>query len=498
MQITKKLLFLFFSVLAIGAAVFLYVGNTGKSGTPEQEIVVAQENSTSPEFVPYFNAKTQDGAILLEWNSYTERADLSIHEKDGPSTTTTVDGSGVYQFDTGRHGKLYTFTLSYMDDNSDMQDMTLKRMFVKFDELPELMFLNIDTEDGITPICERYDPTLKMNVMNKEYKKATLNHETPLKIRIRGNSCVNRLKDSYKLSFDKKIDLLGLGEEYADTKWNLMGKSHAETYFGLQMGKAVGLEWQPRMRFVNLILNGEWMGVYILCESINAHPKRVALDQDGYLIEYDVHFRKSNSAFFASDLLNQQLRFIFKHPKILSQGDALYTKIVSQFETIDDAIRHDFTKIENLVDLDSFIAWELAHDMMGTQDATGSNMFFYKQNDNSKLKIGPLWDFDSIFMVKPNAHSVFWFTNTTYFPLLMNNQSVKDKYKAKYFAVAPSIEETMKSAMDKLKDIPGLQESFNLDGEVYGTYKSVDAEIDRLMMRLHERIQWLNSNIEKL
>ena len=119
-------------------------------------------------------------------------------------------------------------------------------------------------------------------------------------------------------------------------------------------------------------------------------------------------------------------------------------------------------------------------------------------NPENKLKMGPLWDFDSIFKMKDNEHSAFWNPKVTYFPFLMKNNAFKNRYKQKYLEVAPSIEEKMKSVMEKLKTIPGLEESKKLDAKIWSGYVSLDSEINELMGHLHERIKWLNEEIGKL
>ena len=419
-----------------------------------------------------FIVRTEDSVISMKWDVPAHKAILTILDNDGKSYVKNVKGSGKYVFRKGTHGDSYTFRLQYKDYNGKGFTKEYKRKFLEFNKLPKLMTLHIDTEDGRGPVFEKIkkpnEKLFGLTVINKNYKNAILNNKIPVKIRIRGNYNATHMNKSYKLSFQDKIDLLDLGEEYADKEWVLLGRSYVETYFGLELGKIVGMEWEPKMRFVNLMLNGDWKGLYILCESINRHPKHVVLDKDGFLIESDGYFWVNKGKSFKSSLLAEEVGFTFKYPKVTSKQDPRFSEIRQQIKQLDNAVRKNSHQIHNLIDLKTFVAWELAHEFMGTNDGYGSNMFFYKQNmdPKSKIKMGPLWDFDSLFLTKNNEHSAFWTFKSTYFPFLLKNSVFRKYYKQQYFAIAPTLEEKMTSVLENMKNIPGLKESWQLNDRI--------------------------------
>lgn len=462
-------------------------------------LFIQNEKSNSDIFL----AKTKDKVITLKWKLRVPNATLFISDSTGNKYTENVKGTGKYAFTKGTHGEMYTFNLEYTNNKKKKIHQEVKRLFLDFEKLPNLMTLYINTQDGKDPTCEEAPKTKGMKgstIINNDYKKAVMNDNISVRIKVRGNTSGLQRKKPYKLLFKEKIDLLELGEEYADREWYLISQAHLKTYFGLQMGKIVGMEWEPRMRFVNLMLNGDWKGLYILCEAINRHPKRIPLKKKGFLIESDAYFWNKKGIFFESPLIDNTLKFTFKYPKITSKFDPRALAIQKQIKKLDNAIKTKSPELSNLIDFNTFIAWEIAHEIMGTWDSCGGNKYFYKYNMNpeNKLKMGPLWDFDSIFKMKDNEHSAFWNPKVTYFPLLMKNNAFKNRYKQKYLEIAPSIEEKMKSVMEKLKTISGLEESKKLDAKVWGGYVSLDSEINELMGHLHERIKWLNEEIGKL
>ena len=116
----------------------------------------------------------------------------------------------------------------------------------------------------------------------------------------------------------------------------------------------------------------------------------------------------------------------------------------------------------------------------------------------SKIKMGPLWDFDSLFLTKNNEHSAFWTFKSTYFPFLLKNSVFRKYYKQQYFAIAPTLEEKMTSVLENMKNIPGLKESWQLNDRIEKRRRTLDNETDKMLWNLHDRIEWLNEQIKKL
>ena len=119
-------------------------------------------------------------------------------------------------------------------------------------------------------------------------------------IRVRGNSTVTENEKPYRIKFEEKQNLLGLhaGEKYKNwvllrTFWNL-----APDYMALNLAKTIfgGQYYSSDCMFVNLYLNGESKGIYLLCEQNQAgqgrmevyEPKKGELQTDiGYVLELD-------------------------------------------------------------------------------------------------------------------------------------------------------------------------------------------------------------------
>ena len=79
---------------------------------------------------------------------------------------------------------------------------------------------------------------------------------------------------------------------------------------------------------------------------------------------------------------------------------------------------------DNYIDVNSWARWLIAHDILGTWDACGSNMYItkYDNTNYTKLMMGNLWDFDSNYINSENFASTH-FTPSYYFYKLLSNSN---------------------------------------------------------------------------
>ncbi len=134
-------------------------------------------------------------------------------------------------------------------------------------------------------------------------------------VKVRGNSSANDTVLPYRIKFKEKQNMLGLhdGKEYKSwvllkSNWNLipdfMALSLAEEIFD-------GKYYSSDCTYVNLYINGEFEGIYLLCEHTQAADDRVDVYEPkedekhtdiGYLIELDNYAGEDpNEPFFELD-----------------------------------------------------------------------------------------------------------------------------------------------------------------------------------------------------
>lgn len=106
----------------------------------------------------------------------------------------------------------------------------------------------------------------------------TLHMDALSRIRIRGNSTTLFAKKAYQIKLDAKADLLGMGK--AKT-WvllaNVIDGTLPRNTLALNLTRAAGLPFSSPCRAVDVYLNGEYKGNYLLCEKVQIGKERIAI-----------------------------------------------------------------------------------------------------------------------------------------------------------------------------------------------------------------------------
>jgi hypothetical protein len=120
-------------------------------------------------------------------------------------------------------------------------------------------------------------------------------------VKVRGNSTADQGDEkSYRIKFEKKQGMLGLHEGQKFKSWVLMRSfwNLAPDHMGFELAKAIfdGKYYSSDSCYVNLYINGDYKGVYLLCEQNQATKGRVEVHEPkadeygadiGYFIEMD-------------------------------------------------------------------------------------------------------------------------------------------------------------------------------------------------------------------
>ena len=189
---------------------------------------------------------------------------------DAISYSWTVDGVGVGS------GATYTPT-----ENDLMKWIAVKvvcgsdsataQMF--FSELP-VVYINTEGGQAITSKETYIDATLTVQGNETYNSKTTKLYNGATEIRGRGNSTWSQPKKPYRLKLDKKTDLLGMGKS---KHWvllaNYLDESLLRNTLAYNLSGAMGME-QMATVFVDVVLNGDFVGNYQLCENIRVDPTR--------------------------------------------------------------------------------------------------------------------------------------------------------------------------------------------------------------------------------
>ena len=227
-------------------------------------------------------------------------------------------------------------------------------------------------------------------------------------IRGRGNSTWNLAKKPYKLKFLNKEKFLGKGYAKAK-KWTLLANAGDKTMIRNAVTSALGeftnLIFNPAYKFVDMVLNGNYVGTYQISDQIDVRPHRVNIEEQpypitdttdisgGYLLEVD-GFKDGN--YFIS---NNKAPVTIHYPD-QDEIDSRQTAYIRNYinNTFEPSLfSENFTNKETgyraFVDTVSLINWYLCTEISANIDGFWST-YCYKEKGDQRLFWGPLWDYD--------------------------------------------------------------------------------------------------------
>lgn len=223
---------------------------------------------------------------------------------------------------------------------------------------------------------------------------------TGMTIKVRGNtSALVSNKWPYKIKLQKKADLLCRGNDsiYKDKEWLLIRDENIRNMIGLKINELLKMQWTPAFRYVNVIMNGSYEGVYMLIESVKRKPKsRLDVSETGYIAEFDPYWW-SESKYVESHLTWipwLYMNYTFKYPDKDDITDEQLEYFAHFINKVEESLS-DGT-YSKYIDVESFARWMLARDILGNSDGAGSNIYLTKYDDtsDSKLMMGNLWDLE--------------------------------------------------------------------------------------------------------
>lgn len=247
----------------------------------------------------------------------------------------------------------------------------------------------------------------------------------------RGNSTWEFEKKPYALKLKEDQPLCGLRKS---DRWRLLALwnegSRMSDKIAMDLAQELGLPYSVQGTWVDLYLNGEYRGIYLLTESVTVGTGRVDIhnleesnrqknasieagtvcayeEEDnkgfllengsetdgGYLIEKDhpKHWEAEESGF----CLSRGDHFTINAPQHASKEQVAYIK--DYVEEIDALVQDMDSAVWEKLDITSFAGRFLVDEIALEVDTGSTSMYFYKDRDDEKLYSGPAWDYDRAF-----------------------------------------------------------------------------------------------------
>jgi hypothetical protein len=215
-----------------------------------------------------------------------------------------------------------------------------------------------------------------------------------------------------------EASLLGMP---AESEWILVAAYHDKSLMrdglGYWLNRQTG-KYAPRFQFCEVILNDEYIGVYVLTEKIKRGSNRINIQAagttgnnltGGYIIKIDRESTQANdgwsSTFQPPNRSGDQaifFRYVSPRASDISNPQKEYIRqFIADFETA--LVAPNFTNpgqgYARLIDMDSFIDYLLLSEVSKNPEAYRLNTYLYKvrQSSGNRLFMGPGWNYGIAF-----------------------------------------------------------------------------------------------------
>ena len=361
-------------------------------------------------------------------------------------------------------------------------------------------------------------------------------------IRGRGNSTWMVEKKPYKVKLDKKADLLGMG---ANKHWVLLANyydiSMLRNKITYWLGKELGMKYTPKCEFVDVMMNGVYLGSYYLSEQVRVGSSRVDIDDleeneetknatelpmisGGYLLAMSPYSEAQGKS-FTTDKNNT---FLIERPSFEDYENETQVQYIKNYmQKTEDAIYgEDFKDSEGVsytkyMDIDSAIDYYLMQEISMNGDAFCSTSTYLYKKRNGKLYWGPLWDFDFVAWgateYTENYVEGFVQTNNTWFSRLLEDPVFCEKLRKRWPAFKEKLLEAAGDGgqIDKYSERQQTSQKYNYAywkkfSDIYsqwfdeelgmgnGPVITYDNEVARLKTWIQQRVAWIDENLDTL
>lgn len=275
--------------------------------------------------------------------------------------------------------------------------------------------------------------------------------------RYRGNSSRWFTKGNFRLRTVEEDDpltarRLGLLGMKAGKEWALHGpfldKTLMRNYMCMNLSAEVMGTWVPDTRFCEVILDGEYQGVYLLMETIGVEENRLDLREYepgdpvlSYLVRIEPY---TNPGKVLDNFSHYSYRMEpGRHLELLYPGVANQTRQVREY------VQADYNEAERMLysvemldgsgswqqelDMESFVNYYILMEFFGINDTFGASTYFYR-DARGKLSIGPVWDYNNAFdnFLRPISSQEFLLSQRGWYAKLTQDREFVEQVISRY------------------------------------------------------------------
>ena len=399
-----------------------------------------------------------------------------------------------------------------------------------------------ETGEKMDVYSKAADGDARINAVMKVIDQEGYNHpgdpaavETDIRIRVRGRSSRHFEKSSYAIKLvngdqtNNSQSIMGM-EPHHD--WVLYGpyldKTDMRNYMFYNISGVI-MDYAPNVRYCEVILDGQYQGLYVMTESITAGENDSRLDIEvskkyqtytGYIVRLDQNcdreiFRESFTGY--TYRRDTDLEIVYPgSSKLTPELERSIIQDFSDFEKVLYSYDYDSDTLgyKNYIDVESFIDAFLISEITANYDFGSLSTYVYKGTDN-RFRVC-MWDFNNScdnFGDRSVGWRSFELEGIVWYVMLMKDEDfterVIDRYhilREKWFSdeyIETYIDETAAFLGNAVtRDRERWESTYASGGgllrDADRNPKTYEEAVEQLKEYLIRRLEWLDENIESL
>jgi hypothetical protein len=377
-----------------------------------------------------------------------------------------------------------------------------------------LPVLYIQTENN-APITSKDDylnATYYLDAMDLAGYQSIGSASQPLVMEIKGRGNYTWRdfnKKPYRIKLADKQPLMGLTKSkhfallaHADDAQSKKGFMRNQV--GFELSRMIGMEWTPATAPVEVVLNGDYIGLYFLTETIRVDKDRVNIveqeDEEndlaaitgGWLVEIDNYNEDPHITITEGG--RHTMWFTYKTPEVLSNAQKNF--LTQEMERIDRLVYGDKNAAElwQYLDMDALAKFYIVQEIMDNYESFHGSCYLYREKgEGEKWKFGPVWDFGSSFnrnkdryLFEGDVWHNHWIPQICQFPAFMKR--VKEIWKEFY----PQINNVYTFTAEQLTLLKSAAVADANRWAEYSGNKDLQKRINNVNTWLQSTVAWLN------
>lgn len=434
-----------------------------------------------------------DGKINNTFSNVKDSISNKLNEKRTATTSATIIVGGIYTPTTGDNWAQG----AWKTNGSKSYSGTLP-----------VMYINTENKASIVSKDTYINGNYYIDNLGIEGYESIGRADSTLALQIKGHgnyTWTGFNKKPYRIKLDKKAALLGMKK---DKNFVLLAHADDNLAFlrntvGFELSRRLGLPWTPSQEPVEVVLNGDYIGLYLLTENIRVDKDRVNIVEQpdsatdanvitgGWLVEIDNYQEASQVRITEGN--GASIWFTYKSPEVLSPEQKNY--LTAQVTTMNSAIYNTdktSTAWENIIDLDDLVRYYIVQEVMDNEESFHGSCYLYKDQSSAKWFFGPVWDFGNSYH-SGSLHFIYvnppfgqtWIGEIAKYPRFQ--QKVKEiwqQFKGNDYATLDSFIDTF---------ISKISTAAQYDAIRWPDYGNADINNRKLQFKskLTERVNWL-------